>query len=151
MIYVWGGTHVIDMVDCTGFNDGDNVWFASVFKTEVKFVKAANQVILMGADSSNLNVADAKLSMKDMKMTIPVFKPEDQLSAALNKMFVTEDRDAKYYTTVFRTVNAIVPAGRRRIQENDVFNGSLPVRMYLMFSARNNFNGTFNTNCFNFP
>ena len=66
-------------------------------------------------------------------------------------MFVSENRDAKYYTSVFRTVNTIVPAGRRRIQENDVFNGSLPVRLFLMFSTRDSFNGTFNSNCFDFP
>ena len=68
-----------------------------------------------------------------MKITIPVFKPKDQLSSALNKMFVTDDKDAKYYTTVFRTVNTLVPAGQRKIQENDVFNGSLLVRMFIMF------------------
>ena len=39
--------------------------------------------------------------MKDMKITFPVFKPQDQLSSALNKMFVSENRDAKYYTSVF--------------------------------------------------
>ena len=51
----------------------------------------------------------------------------------------------------FETVNTIVPAGRRRIQENDVFNGSLPVRIFLMFSTRDSYNGTLATNCFNFP
>ena len=105
----------------------------------------------MGVNHANLQIAAAKLSMKDMKLTIPVFKPKDQLSAALNKMFVNENRDAKYYTSVFRTVNTLVPAGRRRIQENDVFNGSLPVRMFLMFSTRDSYNGTFGTNCFDFP
>ena len=144
------GTHVIDMVDCTAFNDGDDVWMASVFKTEVKFVKAANQVIMMGVAHADLHVADARVSMKDMKITFPVFKLQDQLSSALNKMFVSENRDAKYYTSVFRTVNTIVPAGRRRIQENDVFNGSLPVRLFLMFSTRDSFNGTFDSNCFDF-
>ena len=144
-------THVIDMVDCTCFNDGEDVWLPSALKIELKLVRAGNTTVLMGDDSANLNIADAKVSLNDLKITIPVFKPQAQLTAALNKMFVNEDRDAKYYTTVFRTVNTIVPAGRRRIQENDVFNGSLPVRIYLVFSERDNFNGTFTTNCFNFP
>ena len=146
-----GSMHVIDMVDCTGFNDGDDAYIASAFKIEIKFVKANNQVILMGSNHANLAIADAKLSLKDMKLTMPVFKPKDQLSAALNKMFVNENRDAKYYSSVFRTVNTLVPAGRRRIQENDVFNGSLPVTMFLMFSTRDSYNGTFATNCFDFP
>ena len=144
-------THVIDMVDCTCFNDGEDVWLPSALKIELKLVRAGNTTVLMGDDSANLNIADAKVSLNDLKITIPVFKPQAQLTAALNKMFVNEDRDAKYYTTVFRTVNTIVPAGRRRIQENDVFNGSLPVRIYLVFSERDNFNETFTTNCFNFP
>ena len=33
------GTHVIDMVDCTAFNDSDDVWMASAFKTEVNLLK----------------------------------------------------------------------------------------------------------------
>ena len=98
-----------------------------------------------------LRVADAKISLDDLKITIPVFKPREQLTSALNKMFVDANKEAKYYTTVFRTVNTIVPAGRRRIQENDVFNGSLPVRMFLMFCPRDNYNGTYATNCFDFP
>ena len=145
------GTHVIDMVDCTAFNDGDDTWMVSVFKAEVKFVKTSNQVLMIGVNHADLLVANARVSMKDMKITFPVFKPQDQLSSALNKMFVSENTDAKYYTSVFRTVNTIVPAGRRRIQENDVFNGSLPVRLFLMFSTRDSFNGTFGSNCFDFP
>ena len=106
---------------------------------------------MIGVNHADLLVANARVSMKDMKITFPVFKPQDQLSSALNKMFVSENTDAKYYTSVFRTVNTIVPAGRRRIQENDVFNGSLPVRLFLMFSTRDSFNGTFGSNCFDFP
>ena len=106
---------------------------------------------MMGVAHADLAVENARVSMKDIKITFPVFKPQDQLSSALNKMFVSENRDAKYYTSVFRTVNTIVPAGRGRIEENDVFNGSLPVRLFLMFSTRDSFKGTFGSNCFDFP
>ena len=142
---------IYDIVDTTCFNESEDIWVPSALKIEIKYVRAANQVVLMGQDHADLAIADAKISMEDLKITIPVFKPRDQLTNALNKMFVEEDRDAKYYTTVFRTVNTIVPAGRRKIQENDVFNGSLPVRMFIMFSPRDNYNGTYATNCFNFP
>ena len=86
------------MIDCSG---GES-YMASVFKLEIKFVKVANQVILMGVDHADLDVANAWLSLQDMKITVPIFKPKDQLTTALNRMFVTENRDAKYYTTVFR-------------------------------------------------
>ena len=89
--------------------------------------------------------------LNDLKITIPVFKPKDQLSTALNNMFVELDKDAKYYTTVFRTVVTLVAAGRRKIRENNIFNGSVPVRLFILYSLQNNYNGTIDTSCFNFP
>ena len=102
-------------------------------------------------DAGALDIADARLSLKDMKISIPVFKPKDQLTTALNKLFVEQDRDAKYYTTVFCSVTALLPTAQRKIRENDIFNGSVPVRLYIMYSARDNYNGTYATNCFHFP
>ena len=143
---------VIDTIDCPGFNDGGNeIYFPSAFKLDLKFTRANKQTVCMGADHVDLAVADARISLKDMRVTIPVFKPKDQLTTALNKMFVDQDRGAKYYTTVFRTVVSLVPGGRRKICENDVFNGSVPVRMYILYSLQNNYNGTYTTSCFNFP
>ena len=144
-------TVVYDIVDTTCFNESADIWVPSALKLEVKYVRAAKTTVLMGVNHANLRVQDAKISLEDLKITIPVFKPREQLTSALNKMFVEANKEAKYYTTVFRTVNTIVPAGRRRIQENDVFNGALPVRMFLMFCPRANYNGTYATNCFDFP
>ena len=61
------------------------------------------------------------------------------------------NKEAKYYTTIFRTVTSLVPEGRQRLQENYVFNGSAPVLLFMLYWLQNNYNGTFNTNCFNFP
>ena len=143
---------LIDTVNCPGFNEGGSkVYLPSAFKLELKLTRANKSTVCTGADHADLGVAAARLSLKDLKITIPVFKPKDQLTTALIKNFVEQDKDAKYYTTVFRTVVSLVPAGRRKICENDIFNGSVPVRLFILFSAQNNYNGTYNTSCFNFP
>ena len=131
-------TVLYDIVDTTCFNESGDVWIPSALKLEVKYVRAGKANVLMGDNHADLRFVDARVSLEDLKITIPVFKPREQLTGALNKMFVEANKEAKYYTTVFRTVNTIVPAGRRKIQENDVFNGSLPVRMFLMFCPRAN-------------
>ena len=142
--------NLVDFVYCPGFNEGGSeVYIPSAFKIDLRLTRANTNVVCMGVDHADLAVANARLSLKDLKITIPIFKPKAQLSSALNTMFM--NKEAKYYTTVFRTVTSLVPGGRRRLQENDVFNGSVPVRLFMLYSLQNNYNGTFNTNCFNFP
>ena len=128
---------------------GSEVYIPSTFNIHLRLTRANTNVVCMGADHADLGVANARLSLKDLRITIPIFKPKAQLSSALNTMFM--NKEAKYYTTVFRTVTSLVTGGRRRLQENDVFNGSVPVRLFMLYSVQNNYNGTFNTNCFNFP
>ena len=143
---------LVDYVDCAGFNEGvGEVYIPSAFKLDLRLTKANQTTVCMGGNHANIPVADATLSLKDLKITIPIFKPKDQLTTALNKMFVDLDKNAKYYTTVFRTVISLVPAGRRKIRENDIFNGTVPVRLFMLYSLQNNYNGTYDTNCLNFP
>ena len=144
--------NLVDFVGCPGFNEGGSeVYLPSAFKLDLRLTRANKNIVCMGADHGDMAVANGRILLKDLKITIPVFKPKDQLATALNKMFVEQDKDAKYYITVFRTVVSLVPGGRRKIYENDVFNGSVPVRMFILFSLQNNYNGTYNSNCFNFP
>ena len=43
-----GESHVIDVIDCSGFNDGGGeTYMPSVFKLELKYVRANKQVVLM--------------------------------------------------------------------------------------------------------
>ena len=144
--------NVIDSIDVAGFNEGGSeVYLPSAFKIDLKYTRVAKETVCTGANHADVAVANLKLSLKDMKIMIPVFKPKEQLSAALNKMFIDQDKDAKYYTTIYHTVVSLVPAGRRSIRENDIFNGSVPVRLFILYSLQNNYNGTIGTNCFNFP
>ena len=134
-----------------GFNEGGSeIYFPSAFKLDLKYTRANRTVVCTGGDHANITLADFKLSLKDMKILIPVFKPKEQLTSALNKMFVDQDKDAKYYTTIYRTTVSLVSTSRRSIRESDIFNGSVPVRLYILYSARANYNGTYGTNCFNF-
>ena len=145
-------SEIIDSIDCPGFDEGGSeVYLPSAFKIDLKLTRANKLTVMTGGAHADLAVADAKIMLHDLKITIPVFKPKDQLSTALNTMFIEHDKDAKYYTTVFRTVVTLVAAGRRKIRENDIFNGSVPVRLFILYSLQNNYNGTIGTSCFNFP
>ena len=130
---------VIDTIDVAGFNEGGSeIYFPSAFKLDLKYTRANRAVVCTGGDHANIAIADLKLSLKDMKISIPVFKPKEQLTSTLNKMFVDQDKDAKYYTTIYRTTVSLVQTGRRSIRESDIFNGSVPVRLYILYSARAN-------------
>ena len=145
-------SHIIDTIDCPGFNEGGSeVYLPSAFKLDLKLTRANKLTVMTGAAHADLTIADAKLMLNDLKISIPVFKPKDQLSTALNKMFVEHDKDAKYYTSVFRTVVSLVGDGRRKIRENYIFNGGVPVRLFMLYSLQGNYNGTIGTSCFNFP
>ena len=145
-------SHIIDTIDCPGFNEGGSeVYLPSAFKLDLKLTRANKLTVMTGAAHADLAIADAKLMLNDLKISIPVFKPKDQLSTALNKMFVEHDKDAKYYTSVFRTVVSLVGDDRRKIRENDIFNGGVPVRLFILYSLQDNYNGTIGTSCFNFP
>ena len=145
-------SHIIDTIDCPGFDEGGSeVYLPSAFKIDLKLTRANKLTVMTGGGHADLSVANAKLMLNDLKITIPVFKPKDQLTTALNNMFIEHDKDAKYYTTVFRTVISLVGPGRRKIRENDIFNGSVPVRLFILYSLQNNYNGTIGTSCFNFP
>ena len=124
--------NLVDFVDCPGFNEGGSeVYIPSAFKIDLRLTRANTNVVCMGADHADLGVANARLSLKDLKITIPIFKPKAQLSSALNTMFM--NKEAKYYTTIFRTVTSLVPEGRQRLQENYVFNGSAPVLLFMLY------------------
>ena len=91
---------LVDYVDCAGFNEGGGeVYIPSAFKLDLRLTKANQTTVCMEADHANIPIADTRLLLKDLKITISIFKPKDQLTA-LNEMFVDLDKDRKYYTTV---------------------------------------------------
>ena len=90
-------SHIIDTIDCPGFDEGGSeVYVPSAFKIDLKFTRANMLTVMTGAAHADLAIANAKLMLNDLKITIPVFKPKDQLATALNNMFIEHDKDAKY-------------------------------------------------------
>ena len=64
---------------------------------------------------------------ENLKIKIPIFKPKQQSSPALNTLFVTNNKEAQYYTMTYRVVTSTLLDGKRSHIENDIFNGSVPV------------------------
>ena len=127
-------SHIIDTIDCPGFDEGGSeVYLPSAFKIDLKLTRANMLTVFTGAAHADLTIANTRVMLNDLKITIPVFKPKDQLATALNNMFIEHDKDAKYYTTVFRTVISLVGVGRRkkRVQKGGAFGAGMALGMFL--------------------
>ena len=143
-------TTLIDRINCAGCSENSGVtYIPSAFKTEIRLTRGKMDLVCMG--TAHADLALATIAIEDLQIRIPVYKPKAQLTAALNTSFVKNSQEAKYYTTTFRTVTTTIGTGKRTIIENDIFNGSCPVRLFCVVSPQVNFNGTWDTNVFNFP
>lgn len=148
------GAFLMDSVDTVLFNEGGtDVYLPSVFKLELRLTRIATNLALQGADCAtvgNGRIDNVKIRLHDFKLKIPIYKPKDQLSQAINALLVHQNAECKYYTTNYRVVAIPIPAGRRSHDCVNVFNGTVPTRCFLMYLNQNNFNGSYDSNCFNY-
>ncbi len=77
-----------------------------------------------------------------------MYRPKDQLSEALNKLLVTDEKEIIYYTYQYRHVARPVAQGVTRITENDIFNGSRPTHLVTTLMTQNRYNGSYTLNLF---
>lgn len=71
---------------------------------------------------------------------LPMFKPNEQLSVATNKMFQNQEK-CIFYTTHYRLVTRPVAGASQSIQESDIFTGSRPKRVYMSLYTLRRWNG----------
>ncbi|CAB3998674.1 Hypothetical predicted protein [Paramuricea clavata] len=94
----------------------------------------------------------AKMLIKDLKLTIPMMKPVQQLSKAINDIMIQKGEECKFYTT-HRLVAKPLAIGAQYVQFSNIFNGARPTRLICYQKSQTRYNGSHeeNTNRLIFP
>ncbi|CAB3976757.1 Hypothetical predicted protein [Paramuricea clavata] len=82
------------------------------------------------------------LRMADLKLTMPILKPNAQLSAAINDLMIQKGEECRYYKITHRYVAIPVPQNSRHIQHKDIFNGARPTRLISKIVSQARYNGS---------
>ncbi|CAB3997391.1 Hypothetical predicted protein [Paramuricea clavata] len=83
------------------------------------------------------------LRMGDLKLTMPILKPNAQLSAAINDLMIQKGEECRYYKITHRYVAIPVPQNSRHIQHKDIFNGARPTRLITKIVSQARYNGSY--------
>ncbi len=133
--------HLIDILDAPCFNEnGSDRYLPTNFEIKVTLRRAIRQKYLWGTAA---HCALHRIELKNFKMTFPMYKPRKQLSEALNKLLVTDEKEIVYYTYQYRHVACPVAINTTRITENDIFNGSRPTRLITTLMTQARYNGDY--------
>ncbi|CAB3978619.1 Hypothetical predicted protein [Paramuricea clavata] len=92
-----------------------------------------------------------ELKMADLKLTMPILKPNAQLSAAINDLMIQKGEECRYYKITHRYVAIPVPINSRHIQHKDIFNGARPARLVTKIISQTRYNGSFVLSPFSIP
>lgn len=94
----------------------------------------------------------AKMLIKDLKLTIPVMKPVQQLSEAINDVMIQKGEECKFYMT-HRFVAKPLTIGAQYVQYSDLFNGARLHHLICYQKTQTCYNGAHqeNTNQLIFP
>ncbi|CAB3978334.1 Hypothetical predicted protein [Paramuricea clavata] len=84
-----------------------------------------------------------ELRMGSLKLTIPILKPNAQLSSAINQLMIQKGEECRYYKTTHRYIAIPVPIGSRHIQHKDLFNGARPTRLITKIISQTRYNGSY--------
>ncbi len=115
----------------------------SDFDFKIVLRRAAKTKYLFGTDA--LGQA-TDVSIRNFRLKIPMFKPNQQLSEAINELMIQNGEECKYYSTQYRFISRPVAQDTSRILENDIFNGSRPTRMYTYLMTQARYNGAYTLN-----
>lgn len=143
-----GDFHVYDTVDTTLFNEnGSDRYVPSDYDIKLVLNRDDKNQYLYGDATAS---AAMFLNIDDFTLILPLFKPNQQLSQAINEMMINEGKETKYYTTQYRITPRAIANGAQIIQENDLFNGLRPTRVYIVLMTQTRFNGGYEVNPFRF-
>jgi hypothetical protein len=133
--------HVIDILDAPCFNEnGSDRYLPTSFEIKITLRRANPEKYLFGTAA---HCGNHRIELKNFKLTFPMYKPKEQLSEALNKLLLTDEKEIIYYTYQYRHVARPVARGVTRITENDIFNGSRPTRLITTLMTQARFNGAY--------
>ncbi|CAB4035329.1 Hypothetical predicted protein [Paramuricea clavata] len=84
---------------------------------------------------------DAKVLIKNLKLTIPMMKPVQQLSDAINDIMIQKAEECKFYVTHYRFAAKPLAIGAQYVQFSDIFDGTQPTRMICYQKSQTRYNG----------
>ncbi|CAB3995178.1 Hypothetical predicted protein [Paramuricea clavata] len=80
--------------------------------------------------------------MADLKLSMPILKPNRQLSGAINDLMIQKGEECRYYKITHRYVALPLPMNSRHIQHKDIFNGARPTRLITKIISQTRYNGS---------
>ncbi|CAB3982218.1 Hypothetical predicted protein [Paramuricea clavata] len=89
------------------------------FDIKVVLTRLEKTKVLYGTAA---DCAPVDLRMANLKLTMPILKPNAQLSAAINDLMIQKGEECRYYKITHRYVAIPVPQNSRHIQHKDIFN-----------------------------
>ncbi|CAB3980638.1 Hypothetical predicted protein [Paramuricea clavata] len=92
-----------------------------------------------------------ELLMADLKLVVPILKPNAQLSAAINDLMIQKGEECRYYRISHRYVAIPIPVNSRHIQYKDIFNGARPTRLITKIVSQDRYNGSYILSPFSTP
>ena len=137
---------IIDQLDMTLINGyGKTTWITSASDLKFQFARAEKTNYLMGLAGDNPQNYD--IHLKDFKINTRMFKPNEQLSRAINNKLIQKNEECHYFVNNMRVVTKTLPIGSQAINCYDVFTGGLPSRVFIVFQKTTRFNGSYQLNC----
>ena len=138
-----------DLLDIPIFNDnGLDKYLPTALDFEVRLARENVNKVLMsaaGRNDANGNLAGVaggyRLHIKNLKMILPIYKPNEQMRQAINNTMVNQNEECKYYATEYRTIVKTITDGVRNHQATDIFNGKIPTRLYILLVTQDRFKG----------
>ncbi|CAB3983357.1 Hypothetical predicted protein [Paramuricea clavata] len=107
------------------------------FDIKVVLTRLEKNKVLYGTAAQ---CAVVELKMADLKLVMPILKPNAQLSAAINDLMIQKGEECRYYKITHRYVAIPVPINSRHIQHKDIFNGARPTRLVTKIISQARYN-----------
>lgn len=138
---------VIDKFDTFGHN---RHYVPSSFEVKIVLTRLEKVKYIFGTTAHAVAV---RMEINELQIRIPVFKPVQQLSEAINEAMIQKGDECKYYITTYRYVATPVATSAQHVQVNDIFTGSRPHRVITYVKSQARYNGAhqLNPNLMAFP
>ncbi|CAB3977266.1 Hypothetical predicted protein [Paramuricea clavata] len=83
-----------------------------------------------------------ELRLNNLKLSMPILKPNAQLSSAINDLMIQKGEECRYYKITHRYLAIPIPANSRHIVHKDLFNGARPTRLITKIISQDRYNGS---------
>jgi hypothetical protein len=130
----------MDYFDLMGYNKH---YVPTSFDFKVCLTSLEKTKVLMG-NATHCGNVDVRFT--DLKLTVPITKPNAQLSQAINELMIQKNDECRFYVTSYRYVAIPLPQGSRHILQNDIFNGARPSRLITKVVWQTVYNGAHTLN-----